>query len=281
MSLRSSFLQQLQKSGRWFAEKAGRDSLPARLMRPAYEWLLVQSSRNQGMPYVMNGNAFRIDPLSRSHFSENYESNVAEFIRKRVQKNSICLNVGANIGIYVLQFCKWSEPDGRVIAFEPNPQAREILNKHIAWNGFHHRVTVEPFAVGDSVGQGTLFAAGADGMSRLAEANVAIADRVSPVPVQVVTLDDYCKRNSLIPDWIIMDIEGFEIAALNGAKEMIRKAPNLNMVVEMHPNVWNSANSNPETAKALIQDLNFEMIPLSGQDDPWNQHGNVYLKRKS
>jgi FkbM family methyltransferase len=41
--------------------------------------------------------------------------------------------------------------------------------------------------------------------------------------VPVVTLDEYCEANELYPDRLVMDIEGFELAALSGCKRLLAK----------------------------------------------------------
>jgi FkbM family methyltransferase len=52
-------------------------------------------------------------------------------------------------------------------------------------------------------------------MSRLGVANAAISQRARTITVPVVTLDDFCESQQLKPDWILIDIEGYEIAAFS------------------------------------------------------------------
>jgi FkbM family methyltransferase len=195
-----------------------------------------------------------------------------------MQPGSICLDVGANVGVYVLQFAHWSGEGGRIIAFEPNPSAREVLQKHIELNSLIQRVEVVPAAVGAQCGRATMFAAEADGMSRLGAPNELIADRVEEISVPVVTLDSFCQERTIRPDWLFMDIEGFEIAALEGARQLVKeRTPDLNIVVEMHPNVWSSADTTRAGAEQLLRELNLRAVPLTGQSDPLNEHGLVHL----
>jgi hypothetical protein len=35
-------------------------------------------------------------------------------------------------------------PSGRVVAFEPDPEARSLLEYHVEMNGISHRVTIVP-----------------------------------------------------------------------------------------------------------------------------------------
>ena len=96
--------------------------------------------------------------------------------------------------------------------------------------------------------------------------------------VPLVTLDQYCASEGLQPDWLLVDIEGFEIAALFGAQETIQRGRNkLGIIVEMHPNVWNSANTTRARAEELFADLGLRVVPLTGQSDPLGDHGIVHL----
>jgi FkbM family methyltransferase len=186
--------------------------------------------------------------------------------------------VGANVGVYVLQLAHWSSPGGRIVAFEPNPGAREVLERHVRMNGLQERVRIVPAAVGECSGEDILYATEANGMSRLGAPNKALAGHVDEITVPVVTLDEYCKANALVPDWLFLDIEGFEIAALWGARELIKsRRGNLGLVVEMHPNVWDSANTTRAGAESLFEELGLRAIPLTGQSDPLGDHGIVHL----
>lgn len=257
----------------------GRESWLVRSLRPAYESLLDWSNGGRGIPWTINGVSYRIDPRYRHRMGSDYDSPVAAFLRERIRPGAVCLDVGANVGVYVLQLANWSGPNGKVVAFEPNPAAQNVLERHVAMNGLCERVTVVPAAVGASSGEAVLYAADVAGMSRLGEANEAIADRVSEITVPVVTLDEYCGAEGLRPDWLFIDIEGFEIAALSGARNLIKdRGREMNIVVEMHPDVWSSADTTRGQAEALLAELELRAVSLMGQSDPLAEHGLVYLE---
>ncbi|HEX7174736.1 MAG TPA: FkbM family methyltransferase [Pyrinomonadaceae bacterium] len=270
----------IQRPARMVSGVLGHESWLVRRLRPVYESVLDLSAGGRGIPWEINGVTYRVDPRQRHRLGQNYDAPVADFIRARVRPGSVCVDVGANVGVYVLQFAHWAGPSGRVVAFEPNPGAREVLARHIEMNDLGARVEVAPAAVGASSGSATMYASGADGMSRLGAPNVLISERVSELTVPVVTLDDFCRERALEPDWLFLDIEGFEIAALEGARNLIaRRGAALNVVVEMHPNVWDSAGTTRADAEALLEGLGLRAVALTGQTDPLGEHGIVYLER--
>jgi FkbM family methyltransferase len=271
-------MSQLQTVAQKASGLLGRESWLIRRLRPLYESLLDWQGRGRGIEWEINGELYRIDPRYRHRLGHNYDAPVARFLRERIAPGDICVDVGANVGVYVLQFARWSGPSGRVIAFEPNPGARVVLDKHVRLNDLAGQVTVVPAAVGAKVGEAVLFADGADGMSRLGAPNREIADRVSPLNVPIITLDDYCQSRGLEPDWLFLDIEGFEIAALEGARGMIQsRRGSLGIIVEMHPDVWETADTTRAKTEALLKELGLDALPLTGQVDPLGEHGLVHL----
>lgn len=270
----------IQETARRAAGLLGRESWLVRSLRPAYESLLGWSNNGRGIPWTINGVSYRIDPRYRHRMGSEYDSPVAAFLRERVKPGAVCVDVGANVGVYVLQFANWSGPNGKVVAFEPNPAAREALEKHVQMNELSERVTIVQAAVDAVSGEAVLYAADVAGMSRLGQANKAIADRVSEITVPVVTLDEYCSAAGLLPDWLFIDIEGFEIAALSGARHLIKsRGRDMNIVVEMHPDVWSSAETTRAQAEALLAELELRTVALMGQHDPLAEHGLVYLEQ--
>ena len=268
----------LQTTARLTSGLLGRESRLIRRLRPAYESFLDWCGDGRGIPWSINNVAYRVDPHYRNRLGQNYDAPVAAFLRERVKPGAWCIDVGANVGVYVLQFAHWAGPAGRVVAFEPNPGARLVLQKHVEMNGLAERVRIVAAAVGEASGEEILYAAEADGMSRLGEPNQALLGRVSEISVPVVTLDEYCKAENLKPDWLFIDIEGFEIAALAGARELIQsRQGELGIIVEMHPDVWDSANTTRARAQSLLAELGLHAIPLTGQNDPLGDYGLVCL----
>ena len=271
-------LELVQRAARRAADTIGRDSTIVRNLRPGYEWMLGVASGGRGIPWEINGVTYRIDPTQRHRLGASYDAPVAAFLRDRVRPGAVCVDVGANVGVYVLQFAHWSGETGRVIAFEPNPAARVTLQRHITLNGLAGRVTVVAAAVSDEAGEAVLYASGADGRSRLAEPNIELARGVTPIGVPVVTLDEHCMMTRIRPDWLFIDIEGFEIAALRGARALIRALGSaLGIVVEMHPSVWASARTSRAQAESLLRELQLRPVALTGQTDPLAEHGLVWL----
>jgi FkbM family methyltransferase len=264
----------------------GDDSRVVRPLRPLYESVLRWTSGSRGIAQTVNGReTFRIDPRYRVHFPDTYEPDVCEFLRSHVRPRAVTLNVGAHVGVYALCLARWSAPGGQVFAFEPNPLTRRILEEHVKLNERDGDIRVIPCAVSDRRGQAVFFAGtpglrGTSGLSRLGSPNPDI-DRASaaPVTVDVTTIDVFCADRNVTPQWLVVDVEGYELAVLKGARSVIdRTRGALGIVVEMHPNLWMSAGASRGDFEQFCTEARLTPVALTGQKDPFAEYGVVAME---
>lgn len=111
---------------------------------------------------------------------------------------------------------------GTVFAFEPNPEAFGYLERNAKKFGADGRIVPVPRALGDvpqilsmQTEEGNI------GGARLASSPDNAASAGEAISVPVVTLDGWCRENNVRPDSIKMDLEGWEMAALRGARNVI------------------------------------------------------------
>jgi FkbM family methyltransferase len=269
----------LQRSASKVAADMGHDAILVRWVRPLYDAALGWMASDRGVTWSINGVDYRIDIRHRHLLAHEYESGVAAFLSRLIQPGFVCFDVGANVGAYVLQFCHWAGPSGRVVAFEPNPDTRGVLERHIAMNRFRERVQVVPAAVGACEGEAAFYAAGTDGMSRLQTPNPALASQSRRLTVPILTLDGFVQDSGNVPDLVLVDVEGFEAAVLEGTRNLLEKRRNaLHLIVEIHPSLWPAANTDRGRVEALLDELKLEPKSLTGQRDPLGEYGLVYLQ---
>jgi FkbM family methyltransferase len=139
----------------------------------------------------------------------------------------VVYDVGAFHGILTLFFASRC---AQVIAYEPNPVNHERLNANIALNKLSN-VRVRRLAVGAGAGSGTLMydPAMAGGGSVRGEAAGTVSQTV-----EITTLDrDIAAASLPAPDLIKIDIEGWELEALQGAHATLA-AHHPALFLEMH-----------------------------------------------
>jgi FkbM family methyltransferase len=231
-----------------------------RALSPLYSSLLNVLSGGRGYPAEINGQVFRIHPQFRWTAWHAHEREVAAYLSTRVKPGQTVFDVGANVGIYVLQIARWSAPDGRIVAFEPNPATLAILRAHVAMNRLESRVTIVPKGAGAHAGTAELFdSAAGSGLSRIGAPNPGIHVAMQPTPIALTTIDDYCRETGVVPDWILVDTEGYEYEVLQGAAGTLRRH-RPRVVVELHPHL-SSADSRA-TGERLLGELGLTAVPI-------------------
>lgn len=156
------------------------------------------------------------------------------------------LDVGSHIGYTALWFAHLVGPTGRVYCFEPGPNNLPYLRRNI--DGLDN-IDVLPMGMGDHVRRSTLFTENLTGQNNSfvvggydelqKNADRAYSDaRVTPVEVEMTTLDTFCAGLSGLPTLIKIDVEGFELEVLRGAKGILHdheNAPILMVEVTREP----------------------------------------------
>ena len=115
---------------------------------------------------------------------------------------NLAIDIGAHVGMWSWSLCNAFR---QVMAFEPIPLYAECLAKNAPTAEIYH------YALGNESGM----------ISMAVPDDNTGAAYVSPegLPVQCFRLDDF----NLAPDFIKVDVEGYELWALQGAEKTLRK----------------------------------------------------------
>ena len=159
----------------------------------------------------------------RGRFDREELNCLSSQLFNRMAIRRICLDIGANIGNHSLAF---AEHFDRVLAFEPNPRTFRLLaiNSELAPN-------IAPYRLGASNRKGTVTAyedslnLGATTTSRAISGHREAHQKglISPVQFDVDRLDDFLSESDLNQvDFIKLDVEGHEAAALEGMEKILR-----------------------------------------------------------
>lgn len=142
----------------------------------------------------------------------------------------VVFDIGGWEGVFALYFSKAVGPNGKVVVFEPNPLNCERIKANLFLNNIRN-VSIVTTAVGSKIGSSKLtFDKRITSRGTLLESSTMgtiqndAAEFGSTIQVPITTLDDYISHNSSdIPQFVKIDVEGFEWEVLMGMSATILK----------------------------------------------------------
>lgn len=197
--------------------------------------------------------------FNRPHFlavylGQSYEPYTLQLFQEAVKPGATVLDIGANIGYFSLAAAERVGAEGRVYAFEPGRDNFKVLKRNIEINNFEN-ITAVPKAVGSESKTVTLtLAEDPDQHSLFKPPMVGAKGRIT---VECVALDDFMVGETI--DVVKMDVEGNELGALDGMRQIIAKSNALVMVVELNPVCLHEANVEPAMLVSRLRGLGFEL----------------------
>ena len=159
-----------------------------------------------------------------------------------VKQWRVCLDIGSNIGQWTRPLAKRFES---IVCFEPNPNFRECFKKNIQ----EKNVLLWPYGLSD-------------------REHKAKQDFNSTVlheddgDIDCRTLDSFGLTNV---DFVKIDVDGFEVALLNGAKQtLIKNNPVIN--IEMKKDKRNNIT---QQCASILKDLGYKFHKRTKSDEVW------------
>lgn len=151
----------------------------------------------------------------------HYEPHVSRVLADVLSPGMTFVDVGANAGYFSLLAAAAVGPEGRVIAFEPNPVNCDLLRQSIAANEFERIVDLQPFAVAEVGGSLDFTTSGIDSNGRILGPTESSAGGEWQT-VEAVTLDDALAGRDRV-DVIKIDVEGAEGRVWRGMEATVRR----------------------------------------------------------
>jgi FkbM family methyltransferase len=157
-----------------------------------------------------------------------------EVVTKELKSGDIVVDIGANIGYYVLLESKLVGDKGKIYAIEPDPSNVELLEKNIEINGLSN-VEVFQHAIGDSNDIHSMHLFSERNLGTLMDiAGTSKEELVTGnIEVKTLTLDDFLE-NKPYPNLIRMDVEGYEYQIIRGMKNILQRNLPLTLFIDFH-----------------------------------------------
>ncbi len=202
-----------------------------------------------------------------------YEWAVKVFMNKHYADYNVFIDVGSNMGTYTVMLGKLGL---KTISFEPSVENYRALRVNILLNRLEKQAATFNFGL-DHIDRSASFIfdpinTGASHLSAAEFYDHATDARGQKTEVKLMMLDHVYEQLELKEsDRILMkiDVEGMEESVLLGAKEFIRKFPNILIVME-------SVHSGVEKLQAVLSDsAHFEFLEVDDLNFAARKIGNL------
>lgn len=204
-----------------FVHWAGGKILP----HDSLAWAKIQQGLARGL-------WLRLHPRTgKSYFEGNIEPEVQAALQRHLRPGMTFYDIGANIGFFSLLAARLVGKNGKVVAFEADPEVATRLRENVARNSMNW-VAVEEKAVWSEPGTVCFSRAAPEISPDRGLGHVVSTSTPETIDVRAVALDGYTSMNPA-PDFLKCDAEGAEVEVFHGAHRLLReKRPCV--ICEMH-----------------------------------------------
>ena len=164
---------------------------------------------------------FYIDTVNNDHDCDFSTNGEAAFVRECLRDAKVVFDIGAAKGTWT-ELALAANSELFVHCFEPASERVKMIE---ALN-FRNRIRLNKVALGESPGAGEMFIEVDGGSNSLFAQRYGGKgeSRLQTETVPITTIDRYCETENVEHvDFIKMDIEGYEMAALRGAQRVLKE----------------------------------------------------------
>ncbi len=191
--------------------------------------------------------------------NKKYEDRFQKELLKSIKMGDIVWDIGANIGLYTQKFLDKVGTNGQVIAIEPSPKSAQLCREISEYGKYQNLLVIES-ALGSSNDIAYL---------NILEGETSPTNHLSKntentnntIGVQVMTGDTLAKQLNQYPNFIKIDVEGFEVEVLKGMHEVLSSEKLHSVFIEVHFKLLKEA-GNPygsQTIIKILKDYNFKI----------------------
>lgn len=186
------------------------------------------------------------------YVDQHYEEELFRLFRAMDLSGGVCLDIGANIGLYSVFLSRQVGPKGRVLAFEPEPKNFALLERNLRENQCTN-VAAHRTAVGDRTGTISLAVNDTNfGDHRVGSGLVGTPVPLARVDEFTAELPEDCIR------LIKIDVQGFECKVFEGMRRTLERNPSAILMVEVFPEGLAAAGDSASALVRLLRGLGYD-----------------------
>jgi len=159
-------------------------------------------------------------------------------------------------------FCA-ADPRNRVFSFEPSPVLVKRLLEIRELNCFGERMQIEAIGIGDTTKRAEMLLDPVGGFVQVQRFAHTMWAAPEPIAVQIERLPDVVARLGVVPQFIKLDVEGYEYEAIAGALEFLaRHKPTI--FLELHLNYLDERNLSARVVVEMLGQCGYGFYTCGG-----------------
>ena len=200
-----------------------------------------------------------------------HESLSTKRFREAIKPGMTVIEVGANIGYYLLIARSIVGEEGKIIAFEPSPHNLKLLRVNVGLNEYEKNVEIFPYGIGAAEDEQEFYLMSKCNMSSFVPRQESgDIKRLATIKTRIVSLDDFFEGQQEKLDFLRMDVEGFEEEVIQGMAGLLEdgRAPT-GMFIEVHSKLLGEKGSSSAAFIGKLKDYGYEVDIASwrGRED--------------
>lgn len=202
-----------------------------------------------------------------------YEAPERLTMSRLLQPGMHAIDIGAHVGYHTLLLSRLVGETGRVVAIEAAPENYTLLRRNLGSNRATN-VTALNVAASDQEGEALL-----EVDHRNLGAHHLVSERHDGETVAVTAqrIDEVAGDLDLRPDFLKMDIEGAEVAAIRGMSTILA-APDLALLTELNRPALQRAGSSPDALLAALERYGFAFFQIEGNGEVRRSSSDALLR---
>jgi len=221
---------------------------------------VILSSKVSKLKFECKRGDLRLPQIEALNFGA-YELEESKMMYRLIKPNMTVFDIGANIGWFSLNFAILHK-SVLVHAFEPVPDTFAWLRKNIELNRVSN-IETNNFGFSDEPGEFEFFIY-PEGSGGSSMADNSKKGSVEKIICSVETMDDYCEKRQIQPDFIKCDVEGAELFVFQGGKKIISEHKPI-VFTEMLRKWASSFNYNPNEIIECFSGLGYDCFEIVGE----------------
>lgn len=239
-------------------------------VRGAYRRGLLLLTGGRGPLVTVNGtDRFRF--VSRYSDRIEWEPELYARLDELLAPGMIVVDIGAHDGLFAMAMAGRIAPSGVVHAIEPAPDSFEALGRNVRNNGLADRVRGHNLLVGEREDEIDFFwMPGGVSLINSPIANIGGPD-IAPrrtVRRKVVTLDSWAAAEGVTPDLLKIDVEGFELNVIRGARGIISGGNPPLIIMEVHTRLLRELGQSVDELLGELRGLGYDIEDLREHNHP-------------